>query len=144
MKPSQTHSGRSQPSSESAEMIRIIGKLFSMYPLAGNQSPKLTAVAYMQELSDVPTIVLSHALHSLTRKQGSFLPTVAAIRAEAAMVVKRAQWPAQGQNAPGYNPNGDPLALPDPDRWLTRDRILEALPAGVRERVELIGGEGNA
>lgn len=108
----------------------MITKLFSMYPLAGNQEPKLTMTAYMTALSDIPPLVLSHALHRITRKPGEFLPSVGAIRAEAVLWMK-------SQGIMPHNPNGDPDApVVDIQRALTRKAVLEGLPAPLRTEVE--------
>lgn len=138
MKPSLTPPARSPGTWDSKERLRIMTKLFSMYPLAGNQTPNLTMRSYLEELADIPALVLSHALHRLTHKNRAFLPSVGEIRAEAAIVIKRAQPSSQGAHAPGYNPHSDPQQTPDPDRWLSRERILAALPAGLREEVQAI------
>lgn len=108
----------------------MITKLFSMYPLAGNQEPKLTMTAYMTALADIPPLVLSHALYRITRKPGSFLPSVGAIRAEAVLWMK-------ANGILPHNPNGDENApVVDIQRALTRQSVLDALPAPLRAEVE--------
>lgn len=141
MKPSSMPQGTSPAawdSKDRREKIRIITKLFSMYPLAGNQAPELTMSSYLEELQDVPALILSHALHRLTRKTKTFLPSVGEIRAEAGRVVAMANRAAKGQDPSGYNPREEPGQIEDCELWLTRDRILQALPAGVREQVAMI------
>ncbi len=115
----------------------MLTKLFSMYPLARHQNVEATLRIYNGELRDIPGLILSHALARVTKKQGSFLPTVAAIRAEAAQYVRSHMPRQQGEHAPGYNPNGDG-AQPDPERFLTKETILLALPDSIRHSVALL------
>lgn len=107
----------------------MMTKLFSMFPLAGNQDPKLTMTAYITALSDVPPLALSHALHRITRRPGSFLPSVGAIRSEAVNWLKSQGMP--------HNAKADPDApVVDIRSALSRESVLQALPAPLRAEVQ--------
>lgn len=114
------------------ERMRMIGKLFSMYPLAGNQEPKAAQVAYLEETSTIPTRILMHALGRLTRQADRrFVPSVGEIRATAARIIQaHLPRPPQGMHAIGYNPNADgSMSEIDIQRWLDKAHLV-ALPSG--------------
>lgn len=124
---SSRQAGTSQLASqrEEAERLRMLLKLFSMYP--PRPDAEMTTAAYMEELRDVPSLVLSHALHRLVRKPGEFAPNVAAIRREAALYVREQHRRASGQEESSPIEMDAELA----ERWLQRAADpLPALPAG--------------
>lgn len=100
-------------------------KLFSMYP--PRPDAEMTAAAYMEELRDIPSLVISHALHRLVRRPGEFAPNVATIRRECALYLREQHRRASGQDASSPIEMDAELA----ERWLQRsDEPVPALPAG--------------
>lgn len=115
---------------ELQERLRMIVKLFSLYPLSGHASPKASMVAYLEETSKIHALILSHALKRLTSDpERKWLPTPAQIQAEAAKVVRENQPRAKNAHALGYNPWVENPKSMDAEQWLAERNQLSALPA---------------
>ena|SRR6188474_894431 len=113
---------------EDAERLRMLLKLFSMYP--PRPDAEMTTAAYMEELRDIPPLALSHGLHRLVRKQGEFAPNVATIRRECALYLREQHRRASGQDPSSPIEMDAELA----ERWLQRSgEPVLALPAGPQE-----------
>lgn len=111
--------------SEAAWKNTMLTKLFSMYPLARHQNPEATLRIYEQELRDIPGLILSHALARITKKPGSFLPTVGAIRGEAVAYMR-------SRGLINHNPRAEG------DEHVNIERAVAKLPEGLRTRIGLL------
>ena len=117
---------------EESELMRMLLKLFSLYP--PRPDAEMTIAAYMEELRDLPSLLISHALHRLVRRKGEFAPNVATIRRECAHLVRERQ-----RAANGLEPTGGLDGEIDAEKWLQRAQDpLPALPAG--RTLELAAG----
>lgn len=93
----------------------------------------MSLAAYLDELRDLPPIVLSHGLQRLVRKGGDFMPSVATIRKECALLLRERHRRALGLDPNGWNPQSDAGEI-DAEAWLRRARDpLPVLPAHVAE-----------
>jgi len=146
--PDRSHrpSGTSQPETpretaqERAEKTRMLSKLCSMFTLAANEDAELKIAALREELRDVPSIVLSHALSRIVRRKVDFLPTLAEIRKECALFLRERHRIAMGLDPNWMLPSGEINV----ERWLERAREpLPALPSG-REQEEFATPEQRA
>lgn len=83
----------------------------------------MSLAAYLDELQDLPPLMISHALKRLVRRSGEFAPSVAVIRREVAHVLREAH-----RSASGLDPTaGLPEDGINVDAWLKRAH--EPIPA---------------
>ncbi len=116
---------------EKAERLRMLGKLFSLYP--PRPDAEMAMAAYLDELGDVPALLLSHGLKRLVRRGGDFVPSLAAIRKECARLLRARHRAAMGLEPEGNSSRTDPDEI-DAERWLARARNpLPMLPAQTPE-----------
>lgn len=112
---------------EESELMRMMLKLFSLYP--PRPDAEMTTTAYMEELADLPALLISHALKRLVRKRGEFAPGVAAIRRECAHLTREHHRAAAGLEPTGglsWSADGEI----DVERWLARAKVAPLLGAG--------------
>lgn len=125
-------------SPEDREHFRMLTKLFGMY--APRADVKVSIAGYMEELRDIPSLILSHGLKRLVQVPREFVPDVGTIRKECALFLRERHRIASGQD-----PNAPFLAGEiNVERWLLKAREpLPALPAG-REQEEFATPEQRA
>lgn len=125
--------------SERQERLRMMTKLFSIYPLGGHANPKASIAAYIEETQTIHPLILSHALKRLTSKADrKWLPTPAEIKVEAAKVVREFQPRSTHAFALGYNPNREGDESIPVDLLLTKGQQLNALPEATRKLAQLV------
>jgi len=99
------------------ERLRMITKLFNLYPLGKDRSPKEAMAAYLEELRDIPVHWISRGLADTTREAGRiFMPSVSEIRTKAAQLIRRHRRVQQGKDP--NTPHGrNELHLEREFRW---------------------------
>jgi len=81
------------------ERLRMMTKLFNLYPLGKDRSPKEAMAAYLEELRDIPVHWISRSLADTTRETGRiFMPSVSEIRTKAAQLIRRHRRVQQGKD----------------------------------------------
>ena len=110
---------------DQAERLRIISKLFSLYPK--QQDAEMRLEALRESTSDIPSTWISHACKRLTEEPyRKWCPVVNEIRQQAARSFREWRRKMSGQRKLQYNAHvqGDPL---DVERELKLARGLEPL-----------------
>lgn len=121
---------------ETQMRTKMMAKLFALYP--GRSDPEMTMAAYLERTRDVPALALSHALHRLTRRPGTWVPDVGSIRQEAARWLRENYRRAQGRDPHEHNPALDPGDEHlDVERWLARGPEVLALAESAQTRLRL-------
>jgi hypothetical protein len=120
----------SSKTTDMKERVRMIGKLFSMYPLAGNQDAKAAQVAYLEATLRLPVAILKASLGRITQRESTrFVPPVGEILAEGARVIRKHLPRSANGFAHGYNPHSDgEESVGRIEYWLDKAHLVE-LPA---------------
>jgi hypothetical protein len=118
------------------ERLRMFSKLFLLFPAPRGPELEAKIAAYVDETSQVPPIVLSHALSRLVKRCEQYAPSVADILRESARVIREAKLASEGRPTHEYNGHA-PFEL-NVERWLARGREVAELllPAGLAAQIE--------
>ena len=135
------------------QIVRMVVKLFGMYPVGAKQNLDLAIEGYVEALVDLPWKWVSVAIGELVKdKELTFAPPVGRIRHETARQYMRSYRRAQGKD-PDRNETMQLIEVTKPERWLSMMREQAGLPEpatvaplelpeNVRALVDRVGKDG--